>query len=161
MIIVIERVQYTLREAAVSIQSYYRRVLALPVLVPALASVLLLLDNRLPPDLGVVVLFLYWSLLVGGIPYLLFAGGFVVWARGRTDREVRGGILLSPLLYAPLLMLCVAGFLLVDGSAGSNLRAIATLGACGVLFGYGYVILAELGRVLLRPGTPAEPRPAA
>lgn len=142
-----------------SIQGYYRRALVLPILVPVLASALLLLDDRLPPDLGVVVFFLYWSLLIGGIPYLLFAGGFVLWARGRSDREVRRGILLSPLVFALLMMVCFWTVLVVDGTASS--QSVLVMGAVSGLFGYGYVVLAELGRVLLRPGASAEPQPAA
>jgi hypothetical protein len=144
----------------VSVQSYYRRALILPVLVPVLATLLLLLGEALPPELIGIGYFLYWSLLIGGIPYLLFAGGFVLWARGRSDREVRRGILLAPLVYAPVLMACFLAFLALDGTPGSA-QQVWMLGAFGVLFGYGYVILAELGRVLLRPGLPAEPQPAA
>jgi hypothetical protein len=165
MIIIVERVRFLLpREAAVSIQTYYRRVLVLPVLMPALASALLLL-GELPPGLGVVVFVLYWSLLLGGVPYLLFAGGFMLWARGRTDRQVRTGILLAPLVYAPLLMACFVAFLAVDGTFGNGgVEGTLELGGFAVLFGYGYVVLAELGRVLLRLGLPTpapEPQPAA
>lgn len=138
-----------------SVQSYYRGALLLPLVVPALFSALLLLGDRLPPGLAGITFLLYWSLLIGGIPYLVFAGGFLLWARGRSEREVRRGILLSPLVYAPLLMICLFGFVAVDGTLGNGAQGLWMLGAFGVLFGYGYVLLAELGRVLIRPGTPA------
>ncbi len=142
-----------------SIQSYYRRALALPVVVPALVSMLLLLETRLPPDVGVVVFLLYWSLLIGGVPYVLFAVGFVLWARGRSDRELRRGMLLAPLVYALVLVVCVMVVFALDGSLSTE--QVGMMGAFGVLFGYGYVILAEVGRVLLRPEPSGEPRLAS
>lgn len=144
-----------------SIQSYYRCALLLPLAVPALVSIPPLLGQRVPPDLGGVVLLLYWSLLIGGVPYVLFAGGFLLWARGRSAREVRTAILLSPLVYALVLMVCLVGFLVVDGTLGRSASQVGMLGAFGVLFGYAYVILAEAGRVVLRPGrTVPTPLPA-
>jgi hypothetical protein len=146
-----------------SIGSYYRGALVLPLLLPALTLPVSLLDVRVPDGLGVVAFLLYWSLLIGGIPYVLFAAGFLLWSRGRSDGEVRRAILLSPLSYAAVLMVCVVGFFAVDSSAFWNdVDDVGTLGVVAVLFGYAYVLLAELGRVLLRPGQPAPaPQPVA
>lgn len=146
-----------------SIRSYYRRALVLPLLLPALTLPLVLLEVRVPDGLGLAAFLLYWSLLIGGIPYVLFAAGFLLWSRGRSDGEVRRAILLSPMVYAAVLMVCAVGFLAIDSSVfWNNVDDVGTLGVTAVLFGYAYVLLAELGRVLLRPGQPAPaPQPAA
>jgi hypothetical protein len=135
-----------------SIKSYYRWALALPLLLPALATPLLMAD-RLPGVLGAVVMYLFWSMLVGGIPYLLFATGFLLWMRRAPERRVRMGVLLSPLVYTPVLLAYLVAFLLIDGTIGNGWDSLRMFGAFGLLFGYGYVALAELGRLLLRPGT--------
>ena len=143
-----------------TVRSYYRWALALPLLVPALAWPLTLL-NPLPGGLAVVAMFLYWSVLVGGVPYVLFAAGFLLWMRGRPDDQVRTGIQVAPLVYAIWLTVCGTVFLAIDGAVASSRDSIGMIAVCGLLFGYGYVGLAELGRVLLRPGTaPAAPVPA-
>lgn len=131
-------------------RTYYRAALLLPLAVPALLSVTLLLDNEPPLLLGIFV-YLYGSLLIGGIPYLLFAAGFLVWSSDRSDAELRRAVLLAPLVYAGLLMVCVVAFLAVDGTLASGWDGFWALGAFGVAFGYAYVLLAELGRLLLRP----------
>jgi hypothetical protein len=134
-----------------SIKSYYRWALALPLLLPALATPLLMAD-RVPGVLGAVVMYLFWSMLVGGIPYLLFATGFLLWMRRAPERRVRTAVLLSPLLYTPLLLAYLVTFLLVDGTLRSGGDTLGMFAAFGVSFGYVYVALAELGRWLLRPG---------
>lgn len=134
-----------------TIQTYYRAALLLPLAVPALFSLGLLVEDK-PALLGGIMFYLYGSLLFGGIPYVLFAVGFLRWMRGRTTREVRAAILLAPVIYAVLLMLCLFVFLIVDSTLGQNWNTIWSMGGFGVVFGYAYVLLAELGRLILRPG---------
>lgn len=141
-----------------SVRSYYRWALALPLLVPALALPLTLL-NPLPGGLALVTMLLYWSLLVGGVPYVLFAAGFLLWMRGRPNDAVRTGIRVAPLVYAAWLTFCLALFLAVDGALASGSDSMGMIAMFALLFGYGYVGLAELGRALLRPGA-APPAPA-
>jgi hypothetical protein len=131
-------------------RTYYRAALLLPLAVPALFATTLLLDDRTPLLAG-IFMYLYGSVLLGGIPYLLFAGGFLLWSRGRSDREVRGAVLLAPIVYSALLMLCFLAFLATDGTFGNGWGGLWALGGLGVAFGYAYVLLAELGRLLLRP----------
>ncbi|HEX6372935.1 MAG TPA: hypothetical protein VF006_28690 [Longimicrobium sp.] len=144
-----------------SVKSYYRWALVLPLLLPALASPLALL-NPLPPLLALVAMYLFWSVLIGGVPYLLFTIGFLLWTRGASEERVRRAILVSPLLYTAVLMACFTALLLVEGSWSGSGDSLVLFGAFGLLFGYGYVGVAEAGRVLLRPGTARrEPAPAA
>ncbi|HVH11973.1 MAG TPA: hypothetical protein VM759_02920 [Longimicrobium sp.] len=134
-----------------TIRNYYRAALLLPLAVPAFFSLGLLVEHK-PALLDGIMFYLYGSLLFGGIPYVLFAAGFLRWMRGRTAREVRTAILIAPVVYAVVLMLCLLVFLLVDGTLGQNWNTIWSMGGFGVVFGYAYVLLAELGRLILRPG---------
>lgn len=144
-----------------SARSYYRWALALPLLVPALLSPLMLLDPA-PAGVRVVMLFLSWSVLIGGVPYVLFAIGFLLWMRGRPNHAVRKGIYMSPLVFAVWLMVCLSLFLAVDGTLGSSSEFVGLFAIFGVVFGYGYVGLAEVGRALLFPiAAPPAPAPAA
>lgn len=131
-----------------SVKSYYRWTLVLPLLLPALASPLALF-NPLPPLPAAVLMFLFWSVLIGGVPYLLFAIGFLLWTRGASGERVRRGILVSPLVYTAVLMICFTALLVVEGNTSSNGDSLSIFGVFGLLFGYGYVGLAEVGRVLL------------
>jgi hypothetical protein len=140
-----------------SVRSYYRRALLLPIAVPVLAYPAFLLGSDV---LAGMALWLWWSIVFGGVPYALFALGFLLWTRGRTDAEVRRGILLAPLAYVAVLVPCMAVFLAVDGGFAPGF--LGMIAAFGLAFGYGYVALAEIGRLLFRPGsTGSQPLPAA
>ena len=135
-----------------TLQNYYRWALLLPLVVPAVFSLLALVpEPRVPQAVGALLMFLFYSLLIGGIPYVLFALGFLVWSRGRDARSVRKAIYVSPLTYAGVLSACVLGYAAWDGDlthqgAGGTL---ILLGSCAFVFGYAYVALAELLRVWL------------
>lgn len=81
--------------------------------------------------------------------------------RDASNARVRRGILLSPLAYTGVMLICLTLLLLIDGTFANSSDSIGTLVWFALVFGYGYVGLAELGRALLRPGTvSAEPAPA-
>jgi hypothetical protein len=144
-----------------SVKNYYRWALLLPLALPALASLLLVMEPR-APGLVLVLMYLSWSLLIGGVPYLLFAAGFLVWMRRVPEGRVRAGVLLSPLVYAVVLLICFTLFLVVDGTLANSMEFLGVLVVFAVLFGYAYVALAEAGRALLGAApVRAEPAPAA
>lgn len=132
-------------------RNYYRAALLLPLAVPAILSLGLLVEDK-PGLLAGIMFYLFGSLLFGGIPYVLFAVGFLWWMRERTTREVQTAIRIAPLVYAIVLMFCLFVFLVVDGTLGRSADTIWAMGGFGVVFGYAYVLLAELGRLILRPG---------
>jgi hypothetical protein len=141
-----------------STRTYYRWALLLPLLVPVLVSPLL---GLLPGFPAVLAYLLFLSLVIGGVPYLLFATGFLLWMRGASDARVRHGILLAPLVYTVVMIVCLTPFLLLDGTLANSSDSLGTFAWFALVFGYGYVALAELGRLLLRPGTAlAAPAPA-
>lgn len=133
-----------------TLQTYYRGALTLPLVVPALASPLMFAGDQVPGVVGVLVFFLFYSMMLGGIPYLLFLAGFLLWARGKPDRQLRVAILFSPVTYSAVLFACTT---LVFGrdDLSRSLDALDGIVGFGMLFGYAYVALAELGRVLLKP----------
>ncbi|HEU4881576.1 MAG TPA: hypothetical protein VFT45_05005 [Longimicrobium sp.] len=144
-----------------SIRSYYRWALVLPLLVPALVSPLGMLNPQPPGFTTMLTYLLFMSVLIGGVPYVLFAIGFLLWMRGASDARIRRGILLSPLVYTGVMLLCLTLFLLIDGTFSNSSDSMGMFVGFALLFGYGYVALAELGRLLLRPGAAsAEPAPA-
>ena len=72
-----------------------------------------------------------------------------------TAKRTAVDVLLAPIIYAALLMVCVVAFLAVDGTLASGWDGFWGLAGFGVAFGYAYVILAEIGRLLLRPAPTA------
>lgn len=143
-----------------SVRSYYRWALLLPLAVPLLAHGVTMLENA-PALLIVIVFYTYAALVVGGIPYLLFAMGFLLWTRGRADDEVRRAVLLAPVVYTALLTVCLVLILAFDSGLAGGGGLLAGAATFGLGFGYAYVALAEVGRVLLRPGRiPAHPTAA-
>lgn len=134
-----------------TLRNYYRIALLLPVAIPAALSPLMLLDGG-PLLLRGLLVYLYGSLLIGGIPYVLFALGFLLWMRGKPDAQVRRAVLVSPLVYTAVLVAGYFAFLWLDGTLGNGEDAAAALIGFGVAFGYAYVAIAELGRLILRPG---------
>ncbi len=67
-----------------------------------------------------------WSLVIGGIPYLIFLAGFLRWSRGaRTASEIYQFTWLAPLYYA--------GVFFCFG---------IVISLIGVIFGFAYIILA-------------------
>lgn len=138
-----------------TVQDYYRRALFLPLAVPVLAMPLLLMGE----GTATIAVMLQYQVMIGGIPYLLFAGAFLLWSRGRSDGQVRRAILLSPLVFAGMIMVLCLCLALVAGSVWLVMMMILVAYALGL--GYGYVVLAELGRLLVRPGRDlADPLPA-
>lgn len=136
-----------------SIRSYYRWALLLPLVLPLISFGVI----QLWPRQGSAVAYMvYGSLWVGGVPYVLFALGLLAWSRGRTDDQMRRAILLAPPIFTAVLLVCLVVFQVVDGNLSRGTDFFATAAGCGLAFGYGYVALAELGRLLLRPH-PAAP----
>lgn len=139
-----------------SIKNYYRWALALPLAVPALFSPLMVVGDDVPDPLRTLLGLLFYSVIIGGIPYVIFAAGFLLWMRDRRDAEVRVAILLSPLLYTAVLFICLSLFFALEDLSRAY-EALGPLTAFACLFGYGYVGLAEIGRLIVRPGRTEPP----
>lgn len=120
--------------------TFFRAAVLAPLIVPLGAVGLAALAPELFLGLGIV---LGGSLLLAGLPYVLFAAGLLWWARGRSSDSLRRAAVRAPLLFAPLGGIGVATFYLPPsitagywGYIGTNLVFGAVM--C-LVFGYGYV----------------------
>jgi hypothetical protein len=134
-----------------TLRAYYRRALLLPIIVPLLFAPGLLFTDRLPLGLGVLLISLLVSPLVGGVPFLVFVLLLRRRTRGWSDGRLRRIALVAPLLFAPLLvavLLPVAWF--ERGSFWSAAELV--VGWCvpfALVLGYVYVAITEAGRIVL------------
>jgi hypothetical protein len=144
-------------------RTYYVRSLLLPLVAAAAAGLLGVLlgeNNAAAPWLGIVM----WSGIIGGLPYLLVAGGILLWSRRRPVAQLRRALWLAPLLMVPALLLPIAVYSVVSAGGGSADRfseTIVFMGGLVLLFGYGYVALVEAGALVGRRLGVVAPPPAA
>jgi hypothetical protein len=144
-------------------RTYYVRSLLLPRLAAAAAGLLGVLlgeNNPAAPWLGIVT----WSGIIGGIPYVLVAGGILWWSRRRSAAQLRRALWLAPILMIPALLLPIAVYSVVSRGGGSADRfseSMVFMGAMVLLFGYVYVALVEAGALLGRRLGVVAPPPAA
>ena len=122
-----------------SIQTFYRLCIWLPILVPAVLIVSArLLTFRLASG-PVIFEFLAYSLLYGGMPYAVLAAVATWWVGMKDEEQIRHVMFRAPLLmlavFVPLeLMLGLVAGELVPFAAVAGLGALVIL-----LLGYGYV----------------------
>ena len=131
---------------------YFRLSFLLPLLLPLLAAPFVRMGHGW---LAGVAVFLWASLLIGGIPYIFFMAGVFYWMRNKDYRTVQRMTFIAPFIFgfvfvfgavfilAPLQLLTL-GQVRVEGS-GVGLIFIFIL-----IFGYFYVILTNAGFYLLK-----------
>lgn len=123
-----------------TLAGYVRCALAAPVIVPLLAYPLLWVDGAPFDRVGQL---LVGSLVVGLVPYLLFALVFAAWARDRPPPQVERAAWLAPLAF----LVPFAGFwvlLLTFRGADEVLGVTLGLSGFALALGYVYVLLADL-----------------
>ena len=81
---------------------FYRFSLWLPIITPALFAPFFLVDAHSAESLQWVVVFITFSGVIGGIPYVALVGLFLWWARGKSDNQFRRALLLLPFLMLPV-----------------------------------------------------------
>jgi len=125
----------------------YQFLLALPFLVPLLLSPLWLLSGENGVG-GVILVFFFYSLLIGGIPYLILAIAMVWWMRNKEERSIRICLLLSPLLMIACTAVCLAIYTFVADAQPTlretieeYLEGMLFVSVFILLFGYLYVAL--------------------
>ena len=139
------------RSFVTDVKNIYRLSLALPLVRPALAGVVLWLFPGMEPGAQILLMFVAGSGLIGGPPYMVLAGIFFVWMRNKDEAAIRRALLLSPLLligsFAAIGMMYLAGMVLVGERLNpADLDADFIIGplqiaAFSLLFGYGYVLV--------------------
>lgn len=130
-----------------SIHTFYRVCIWLPMLVPA---VLLLVASVLNLHLAsgpVLGEFLVYSLLYGGIPYAVVAAVATIWVGRQREESIRRVMYRAPLLMTAVFVPLALVLGLVVGGV-TPFAAVAVLGAVVILLlGYGYVALTVLLRL--------------
>ena len=139
-----------------TVRGFVRGALAAPVIAPMLACPLLFVERA---PFRVAGQLLVGSAVAGLAPYAVFAILFAAWTRGRTPAEVERAAWRAPLLF--LFPFALFWLLLVTVRGGSDpLPMVMGLSALAVVFGYAYVLAAEVAyRLLARRGV-IRPGPA-
>jgi len=141
---------------------FYRFSLVLPLAVPALIAPLLFVDAaRLPEWLVWAALYTMYSGIIGGVPYLALVGLLFWWARGKSDTQFRGALILLPIfmlpVFAVLLGLGLLGeaWLRPESALPVSDAVVMLLWLVPFILGFGYFyVLLVLGtaRLLKRRG---------
>src|SRR5919106_4298144 len=109
-----------------SVYTTYRVCIWLPILVPLIVVLAAIAVGR-PLAQGIVVEVLFYSLLIGGVPYAVLAAWATWWVGGRSESEIRRLMFRAPLLmvavFAPLALMVG----LIVGQVGPFV-AVAALG---------------------------------
>ena len=133
----------------ISMAQYYRVTLALPL--PVSAVVYLLGRSKLVPAIPDVV---WYSMLVGGIPYLLLAAVMFFWVKGRSEQAIHQVIYMSPFFMVVLLAIAVPLFLpAIRGARAADrgmVDAFARHSIVTLLVGYLYVAAVQSVYIALK-----------
>jgi len=130
---------------------YFQLAFLLPIIFPLLAWLVARPGFR---GGNWVALVLWGSLLIGGIPYILFLAGLFYWVRDKDLKAIQRLTFLAPLLFIPVFVYCAAaiiplqilktGEVRVEGSVVFNFCIFI------LVLGYFYVLLANAGFYLLK-----------
>jgi hypothetical protein len=105
-----------------------------------------------PEWVGAILLFTVYSGIIGAIPYLALVALLLWWAWGKSEQQVRRGLILSPIMMLPIFWLCLGVACLVPRETGPKgpefLEGVLFYTPFILGFGYGYVLL-TLGAVFV------------
>jgi hypothetical protein len=147
---------------------FYKLSLVLPLAIPALLAPLFLFDSPLPEWLQWLVIFITFSGVIGGIPYIVLVGLLFWWARGKSDTQFRRALMQLPILMLPVFdVLALLGLLIErwqrpESALPASDVLMVLLGFAPSILGFGYCfVLLVFGTafVLKRVGI-LEPLPA-
>jgi hypothetical protein len=102
-----------------TLKKYLIYVLALPLIIPAivwglveiLPSDSFLFQNNILGDIGAALLM---SLIVGGVPYVIFLIVTAIFYRNKSGRQLLEYCYFSPLIFYGIIMICGVFYLLYD-----------------------------------------------
>lgn len=132
-------------------KSYFQLSLLMPLVLPLLLYVAGVASFQ---GWGAVALIVVYSLLLGGVPYVIFLAGALAWLRGRDARAARRLTLAAPPIFASVFTGCAMLLVLIQILQLGEIRVGTSfvVAGCviGLILGYAYVALAHLGFYLLR-----------
>ena len=125
----------------------------LPIVVP-IATYLAVASGAVTlKGYGGLLVVVMFSLLIGGIPYLIFLVGFFVWMRGKTADQIRMATWLAPVICTGVFAACAFIVILLQALSSAGTRVdgdIAGYAVFVIAFGYGYVLIVNVGYFLFR-----------
>ena len=144
------------------VTTYYRWSLVLPLCLP-IAVILALVPlapylNSMPVPLTTPIMVLVWSLLAGGVPYVISACALWFWMRGKSERGLRRITYVAPLVMIGVYALCCLALALVvapdpvfTSAWWSDLLVFVAYSAALIIaLGYGYVVVVDGVRWFLK-----------
>lgn len=124
---------------------YYRVTLALPLVVSVFSYFVGRPGGGFLPSLTEIV---WFSMLLGGLPYLFLAAFMFFWIGGKSERSIHHVIYMSPFFMVVLLGIAVAVFFpVLRGSSAASRSladAIARHSILTLVLGYLYVAAVQL-----------------
>lgn len=135
----------------ISARRYFQLSFLLPLILPLLA---LLVASPGFRGWNAVVLVLWGSLLIGGIPYVLFLAGLLYWARDKDAKAIQRVTFIAPLLLVPVFIYCAVAIIplqiLKTGEVRVEVSGVLTFCVFVLVVGYFYVLLANAVFFLLK-----------
>jgi hypothetical protein len=132
----------------------YKLSLLLPLVVSGALIPLFYVELRLPEWLRTAIYTTAASGLVGGIPYLVLVALLLLWGRGKTGKQFRRALILSPILMLPISFLVIVIFVLIADRQSLGRQTIDGFFFFYVPwilgYGYAYVVLGLTGVFILR-----------
>lgn len=128
-------------------KTYYLFALTMPLWLPL--AVFPLWRSQSFLGLGV---YLFCSLIYGGVPYVVFLIGVLVWARNKTGAAIQRTTVFLPVLFALWQPIALLIFSILEGSSRElNVAPFFLLFALfAFVIGYAYVVIAAFGCAFLK-----------
>ncbi len=124
----------------------YKLSLLLPIIVPILFAPALFFISFLTEGLAVVLMAIVYSIVYGGIPYLILVGLLLWWMRGKNEPQIKQALLLSPLfmliVFQAFAGVWIALFSEAKPKIGQFAGSLVLLSPFVLIFGYAYVGIA-------------------
>jgi hypothetical protein len=140
---------------------YFQGSFLLPLLVPVPA--VLLLGHTL--EFRALAMMVYYSTIIGALPYLLFLIGLFFWTRGRDSRLIQRITLVAPFLFVAFFLLCVLVVIPIQymklGEVRIEADGVAGFCIAFLIIGYAYVLVVNVGYFILRAVGLFSTQPAA
>jgi hypothetical protein len=133
---------------AISAKRYFQLSFIGPIILP----LTLLPFGYSKSFLGEMSQFLLFSMIFGGIPYVLMLGLLFFICRGRDGRQMQIITLITPLLFTGILVFCylILAIYHQEKSLKTIIPLIPILAVVSVILGYVYVLIVNLIYYLLK-----------
>jgi tetratricopeptide (TPR) repeat protein len=123
----------------------------LPIILP-LVTLLVTRAGFRESNSGVLIL--WGSLLIGGVPYILFLAALFYWARDKDFKAIQRVTPIAPLLFIPVFVYCALAIIplqiLKTGEVRVEGNVVFNFCILILILGYFYVLLANGGFYLLK-----------